>query len=235
MKTRFDHLKESALKNALGVHLYSDVFIKMAESESLILQNIARKKAIRQMNGAKVVFIHIGKNAGTSINSILYRRNPGHFPARFYACSVPEIFHECESFAVLRNPVERFKSAARMFLQNGTESVSIDPYFAAIAKKMKSAGDILHWVCDNYENPFDVDTTFRSQDWYVSGRNGVIVDRLFSLEKNFHELDQYVKSICGKNIPHMNATDEVDLALSAAELSKLEKLYAPDFELYEKI
>ncbi|MCW1382320.1 sulfotransferase family protein [Novosphingobium sp. KCTC 2891] len=235
MISRFNHLKEIALKNALGVHLYSDVFIKMAESRSPIFRAVARKKAIRLIGGDKIVFIHIGKNAGTSINSILYRRNPGHFPASFYACSVPDIFYKCKSFAVLRDPVERFKSAARMFLQNGTRSVSIDPYFATIANKMKSAGDILHWICDNYHDPYRIDTTFRSQKWYLSLEDRVIVNRLFSLERNFCELDDYVHSVCGKKIPHINTTEKVDLALSSTEVSRIENLYADDLELFERI
>ncbi len=235
MISRLDHFKEAALKNALGVHLYSDVFIKMAESRSPMLRSLAREKAKRLVEDKNIFFIHIAKNAGTSINSILHQRNPGHFPANFYARSVPDIFHTRKSFAVLRNPVERFKSAARMFLQNGTKNVSIDPYFAEIANGMNNAGDILHWIFDHHHDPYSIDTTFRSQDWYISGENGVIVDRLFAMEKNFGELEDYVWSICGKNIPHINVTEKIDLALSSVEISMIENLYASDFELFERI
>ncbi len=59
----------------------------------------------------RCIFIHIPKNAGTSIRSALGLRGGGHRPWRYHATGQPQIWRQYTSFAVVRNPWDRAVSA----------------------------------------------------------------------------------------------------------------------------
>lgn len=62
---------------------------------------------------AGVIFIHIPKNGGTSINAALYGRFMGHFTAAEIRRWAPRTFTCLPSFAVTRNPWDRCLSSWR--------------------------------------------------------------------------------------------------------------------------
>lgn len=59
----------------------------------------------------RCIFIHIPKNAGTSIKRVLDMPGGGHYPWRHYATDFPQLWREYTSFAVVRNPWDRMVSA----------------------------------------------------------------------------------------------------------------------------
>lgn len=65
-----------------------------------------------------ILFIHIPKNAGTSISHALYGREIGHHPIAWYRDRFPHSLAEIPSFALIRDPVSRFVSAF-LFLKDG--------------------------------------------------------------------------------------------------------------------
>jgi len=76
-----------------------------------------------------ILFIHIPKNAGTSISHALYGKEIGHHPVAWYRDRFPHSLAGIPSFALVRDPIRRFVSAF-LFLQDG----GMNPEDAAFAR-----------------------------------------------------------------------------------------------------
>lgn len=61
----------------------------------------------------KLIFVHIPKNAGTSIENHLKMRETGHKVWFVYRDRFPNEWQNYTSFAVVRNPIDRFVSCYR--------------------------------------------------------------------------------------------------------------------------
>lgn len=68
---------------------------------------------------AGVIFVHVPKNGGTSINTALYGRFMGHYRVRDIEFFRPDLMGKLPSFAVTRNPWARTYSAWN-FARKGT-------------------------------------------------------------------------------------------------------------------
>jgi hypothetical protein len=79
------------------------------------------------------------------------------------------------------------------------------------------------------------DFVMRSQSWFVSDLDtGVpLVRRLFLLDQDKARLGLYLRQHCVMALPRLNASGRVPLSLSPRQKSRIEKLYAQDFELVE--
>tara|TARA_B100000212_G_scaffold315324_1_gene269437 strand:- start:227 stop:580 length:354 start_codon:yes stop_codon:yes gene_type:complete len=58
-----------------------------------------------------VIFIHVPKAAGVSVNNAIYGRPLGHFYAIDVQSMYPKIFKDLFTFSVVRHPVDRLYSA----------------------------------------------------------------------------------------------------------------------------
>jgi hypothetical protein len=82
-------------------------------------RNAGGKRAFPSMIRQRgILFIHIPKNAGTSISHALYGREIGHHPVAWYRDRFPHSLAGIPSFALIRDPVSRFVSAF-VFLKDG--------------------------------------------------------------------------------------------------------------------
>lgn len=69
-----------------------------------------------------IIFIHVPKAAGTSINSALYGvSQTSHLKAKDFKRYNPKVFNQAFSFAVLRNPWDRLVSAYEFARSGGSE------------------------------------------------------------------------------------------------------------------
>jgi tetratricopeptide (TPR) repeat protein len=59
----------------------------------------------------RCIFIHIPKNAGTSIRDALHLVGGGHRPWHYHAKNLPHIWQQYVSFGIIRNPWDRAVSA----------------------------------------------------------------------------------------------------------------------------
>ena len=99
-------------------------------------------------NDHKLVFIHLTKNAGSSVRAAFSGPHTGPVPGE-----IPDEWKHLPSFTVIRNPFDRFLSAVNMF-RFGTENVGSDDYYSKPRipdLTPSSALDIL----ENREIPFD--------------------------------------------------------------------------------
>jgi hypothetical protein len=137
---------------------------------------VLRRKKYWERQG--IIFIHIPKAAGVSINNALYGRFMGHTTACQIRRYAPKIFQQYPSFAITRNPWARCVSAYR-FIQRGTGHG--DGPIAGVHDKEKYRIPefrsfeyfVKEWLI--YQNINDIDYVFRPQLPFISTPDGNII------------------------------------------------------------
>src|SRR5580658_494468 len=137
-----------------GVHHYDDVFEKVARWRlfSAGRGGLLRRRIDRTVLGGRLLFIHVPKNAGTSIAAALYGRSLGHKTAHFYHTAAVDFFRDAEVFAVLRDPVERFLSAYWFIRNQGGDQVAVEAGFAKKLAGVETVDDLLDFLEANAAN-----------------------------------------------------------------------------------
>jgi hypothetical protein len=187
-----------------------------------------------------IIFIHIPKAAGVSINMSLYGRFMGHTTALEISRYAPKTFTSLPSFAITRNPWSRCVSAYR-FIKAGKGTGSL---FAGVQKpeqyqipEFRNFESFLNeWLV--HQNLQNVDFVFKPQLPFISDENGnIIVSHVGKLE-DIKAVQEFICESTSKqiNIGFENKTAEkvsyrdwytpdlVDLVSS---------VYAKDIETFE--
>ncbi|MEN8659724.1 MAG: hypothetical protein ABF313_16945 [Marivita sp.] len=133
---------------------------------------------------AGVIFVHVPKNAGTTISTALYGGHIRHRSARFLRACDPEFFVSHPSFAITRDPLSRFRSAFNFARSGGSREVPASESARAFASRFATAGDCARAIASLGPQARDrLDPVFRSQASYVTDEvGGVLVDALLPLE-----------------------------------------------------
>jgi hypothetical protein len=120
-----------------------------------------------------IVFIHVPKAAGTSINSALYGvPQTSHLKAKDFKRYNPEVFNKAYSFAVLRNPWDRLVSAYEFARSGGSE---IRYHRANLKEKMLSR-DFRYFLESLQELHLpELDPVFWPQSDFVLGADGSLL------------------------------------------------------------
>lgn len=93
--------------------------LKSMLPDNLLLGQLVLRRAPAWQQ-AKLIFVHVPKNGGTSINNALYGRFMGHFRVRDIERVRPDLLRTQPSLAVTRNPWARAYSAWN-FARKGAE------------------------------------------------------------------------------------------------------------------
>jgi hypothetical protein len=125
---------------------------------------------------AGIVFVHVPKAAGTSINQALYGRFMGHIPASSIHRWGSHEVRTLPSFAVCRNPWDRLVSAYRFVKQGGGIG---GPFTAGV------------WRPELYRGP-EFESFERFVIEWLDGRD------IGSLEYHFHAQTHYVCDQSGR-------------------------------------
>jgi hypothetical protein len=134
---------------------------------------------------AGIVFIHIPKAAGTSINDALYGQFMGHVRAAdIRRCGSPRL-KALPSFAVTRNPWDRLVSAYRFATAGRGTGGRIqagvrDPQQYRIPEFESFQRFVTDWLC--HRDPARLDPIFQPQHLYVAGGGSLLVDHLGRLD-----------------------------------------------------
>jgi hypothetical protein len=140
-------------------------------------------RRVAEARRRRLLFVHIPRTAGTSIAGGVYGRSFGHESIRYYRNFIS--YREgIESFAVVRDPVDRFMSAYRFVTQGGAEGIKLNSYWKWRTNYISSVTDYITFL-ENERNKLDkADYVMRSQSSFICNLSGrVAIDNLFLLEE----------------------------------------------------
>lgn len=161
----------------------------------------------------KLIFVHIPKNAGTSIHSLFNTNPKDYLPDKKwneYKNHFEKYWDTYTSFTIIRNPISRFISFYKYWKMNHNLDYDINTFVDKL---------------DEIKTPIK-----NSQSWFICDENKVMVDVTIKYE-NLHE---DLKKIKINYIPHLNISeieDESFLNISKTSIDILEEFYKEDFKL----
>lgn len=187
------------------------------------------------MRRRKLIFVHVPRAAGTSIVRALYGTGCiRHVSMRYYRNVDPRLAEEAQSFAVLRDPVDRFLSAYNFVRRGGTPSCRLSAAFAAQTAHIASVDDYLSFL--EGRGALDLDFVMRPQSWFVCDADGtVLVKRLFLYGDDHAQLAAFLRAYGIDTLPWLNRSERSEVYLTARQLLRIKLLYAQDFALIDKV
>lgn len=195
----------------------------------------------------KYIFVHIPKNAGTSVYRSLGFTSSTHAQAKQYKAAMGNAYENFYSFCFVRNPFERFISTCNYArLEESYYHSSIDPAKTKYGKHLdydilKNAsledavdllldGKLVHDHAWNHWKP--------QAEWILDDNGNMIVDftgRLENIQADFKHICNRLKlpvgSLLSLNVSENKKKDYRQL-ITPSMRAKLEHYYAKDFELF---
>jgi Sulfotransferase family len=224
----------SAMRRATGLKLVSDLHERPTFPGFYPPVDPTLRRRLRLIGDAGVLFIHIPKNAGTSVSKILYGEPMYHPTIRYYQRVARELVSRVPSFAIWRHPVERFVSAYCYARTGGTPGSPVSRSFRDRYAAFGSLDDALDHV-EACPSLYDVDHIFRPQFWYVADMAGrIAVNNICMIE----DLDRAVAraSLPGlREIARLNRSRAMEIDPSAAQVRRLQRLYPIDFAIHDAL
>ena len=204
--------------------------------------NIFKKNA-----NEKLIFIHIPKNAGSSMRSIIKDKLHNHINYVGHRAPLKKL-QETNNFIILRDPITRFCSAFYFritleeceawanlngiqspsqfiqFLSNKNNKGKNNPIFSIFSEKQSIAGQPIYPIC----------WVFQPQSAWIKNPNSILLQKNLDFEWNYF---CKVKKIPFFSLPNSNQSknsDDASKNLTQADISYLKRKYADDFTIYEK-
>jgi hypothetical protein len=181
-----------------------------------------------------LAFIHIPKNAGTSISFELYGVQIPHITAAQLRAYYPTRFPGWTTFCVVRAPVERFLSATNYLLNGG-----INKWDEEAGRRIREDyADLNLFVKSLLDQPtksFLTHIHFKRQvDFVTDAKGHQIVDRIISFDRLPEGLNDLLPG--ARTFPRLNATGPARYRredLSKTSLEALQYIYKADFALHQ--
>lgn len=230
--SRYDALRRLACRVA-GVRLVSDIHERACDLGLPLPIGRKRRARIERIAQAGLIFVHIPKVAGMSISAALYGAQTGHSSIRLLRRVADGRLAKLPSFAVLRDPAERFLSAYRYAQLGGADDEVAEP-FRTLYRGFRSIDDALDHL-EQAGNPYRIDHIFRPQYWYITDQTGhIAVNRLLRIE-DLPRLPLLIPGFPTFPLPRLNRSPGAPATLSSRQLARLEGLYSNDFALWRKL
>ena len=217
------------LKRLLQVRLASDIHERATDLGLPLPPGPNRRRRLAKIAERRLLFIHIPKNGGTSISEALYGTHIGHNTIRYYRAVAPIITETVPTFAVLRDPADRFLSAYRHASRGEAADAMISSAFRNEYRAFRSIDDAIDHV-EGVKSLYTLDNIFRPQMWYVKDIKGAVaVPNLFHfLDRS--RLDAWIAPWVA-SLPHLNRSRPAPISLRADQRRRLRSIYAEDYEL----
>jgi hypothetical protein len=184
----------------------------------------------------QLIFVHVPRVAGTSIVRALYGEGCiHHYSLRYYRAVHPGFARDAASFALLRDPLDRFASAYPFVLAGGTQSSRLSDVFVRATARVRTVDDYLGFL--EGRGPLELDFVMRSQSWFVcDGPAGApLVKNLFILGEDGAALADYLAPQNVGPLPWLNRAPRTAVLLNARQRRRIERLYADDFALIDSV
>ncbi|MCI0465634.1 MAG: sulfotransferase family protein [Beijerinckiaceae bacterium] len=236
--SRLARAKVQTLCTLAGVYHYDDVFEKFIRwnkytGEASVLFARRIHQVIRQR---QVLFIHVPKNAGTSISTAVYGCTLGHKTAFFYRKADLALFEGAKRFAVLREPIERFLSAYSFIQNGGGEHVVVNPRFSPILKKLKTVDSTLDFVEENMSDIYQIVHVLRPQSWFIMDMSGnLLIENIFILGVHDKELGQFLNRLDVTGLQVLNRTQRWPIVLTPSQMDRVQRIYQLDSSLIAQV
>jgi len=225
---------QHVLMRAMRVKLASDLHERACDLGVRPPLDAKRRRWLEAVRRAGLIFIHIPKNGGMSVNQALYGEHVTHCSIRYYRCIAPRLSAALPSFALIRDPVDRFASAYRYAIAGGSRHNQVSPAFRDRYRSFASPDETLDHI-EGAASPYAIDHIFRPQAWFITDREGAIaVDRLLPFTGIGH-LDALVPGFPTGAMRHLNIALAPKVALLPRHIERLRGLYARDFELHRMV
>jgi hypothetical protein len=216
------------------VHLVSDIHERSCEWRLPLPIGPARSERIERIAEAGLVFVHIPKAAGTSISDALSGFQIKHASIRLTRRIAGARLAHLPSFAVLRDPIERFISAWRYGRAGGGAMHCVADAFRGLYQGFATIDGAIDHV-ERARSPYAVDHIFRPQSWYVTDAAGrIAVDRLLTTA-DIGRLPMLIPGFPDRPVPYLNGSTAAHTLLTAEQHARLRRVYAPDFALWEQV
>ncbi|CAM3208772.1 Sulfotransferase family 2 domain-containing protein [Sphingomonas antarctica] len=219
-----------------GVRLFGDVYERSSSLGPAFPVPLDRKRRdrLRAIEDGGALFIHIPKNAGMAVSQALYGRQVYHPTIRYYRRFAPDLVDRLPSFAIWRDPAQRFLSALRFARTVGNPGNRIAAGFRETYARFATVDDALDHV-EAGPDIFALDHIFRPQFWYVADRSArIAVDRILLID----ELDSALADMRLPNlshVAHLNESADLDIELTVQQENRLRRLYAIDFAIHDSL
>lgn len=220
------------LAGLFGVKLVSDIGEKLCDKGFRPWIGRERQSALDCIREAGVLFIHVPKNAGMSISNALYGRQIKHRSMAYYCHVAPDIARDLPSFAILRDPVDRFLSAYTYARTGGSLHNSVAIPFQEHYRAFRSVDDALDHI-EAADSEYAIDHIFRPQSWYVTDRRGTIaVEHLFTIDQ-MQCIGAIVPALRESVLPRLNQATGRKPDLTNGQIARIHWLYREDARLLE--
>ena len=188
------------------------------------------------MRARRLVFVHVPRVAGTSISHALHGSHcVHHHSIRFYWAVDPGLCSAGRSFALLRDPFDRFASAYFFVRAGGTRDCRLAQVFVEQTRHIRSVDDYLDFL--EGKDALDLDFVMRPQSWFVCDlkTGAALVDDLFVFGQDNHALGRYLAAHGVGALPWLNRSERRPLVLTAVQRARIRELYAADFALIDSL
>ena len=218
-----------------GVYYQEDIFEKFCGAAPLAMR-LFGWRVPAEMRRRNLIFLHVPRAQGMSVARALYGPHCiQHYSARYFRTVAPGFWAKADSFAVLREPYDRFASSYAFVRSGGTSSCRLSGVFLHETRNILSIDDYLSFIEER--DAFSLDFVMRPQSWFVCDLDtGLpLVKRLFLYGRDQQALISYLGAHGVNNLPWINRSFRMPANFSARQKSRIEKIYAHDFALIEQL
>jgi hypothetical protein len=236
IKNQLNPALEAIARFVFATDVHTDVYERISFSPGTYrpLKPLMRRKVIPDIAKGRPIFIHVPKNGGTSIKRCLYQDDPGHLTTRFYAFSAPELLDSSDSFAVIRDPVERFMSAFDFLMQGGGKDARVQAPVMRRLAHIRTLDDYLDYLEGLKGDWFRSANTARPQWWYISDLKGRIrIKNLYLLGPHDRGVSAFLHRHGFTAAPHLNKTNRFTFDVSESQRRRIRDLYRVDVSIHD--
>jgi hypothetical protein len=220
-----------------GAYYEEDIYDRLCTALPAVMRAFS-SRIPPAMQARNLIFIHVPRAAGSSIMQALY--GPGcthHHSIRYFHALDPAFAAQARSFALLRDPFDRFASAFAFVRAGGTATARLSDVFVRQTRNVRTVDDYLAFL--EGRGPLDLDFVMRPQAWFVCAGaphgDVPLVRDLFVYGEDDAALARYLARHRTGPLPWLNRGDRLPVLLNRRQRGRIERLYAGDFALLDSV